>query len=290
MPAITCAGAAMTWTLPSLAVAYARRGWAVFPLHSPGDGPSGCDCGRRCGRDAAKHPRTTHGLLDATTEPLVVARWWEQHQNANIAIATGARSGLVVLDVDPRSGGEASLAAMTERHGALPETACVATGGGGLHYYFAHPGVQVGNSAGKFGLGLDVRGDGGYVVAPPSVHVSGSAYTWLVACEPVPMPEWLAKRPAHMGAGPPRLSVEQILAGVPEGQRDDALFRLAAKLRGADVPRSVTEELVLRAAANCSPPYPPNDAMKKVEGAYARYRPNASAATPRSRPRLVNRR
>ena len=184
----------MTSSLPSMAAAYASHGWPVFPLHSPGNGPTGCDCSRPCGKNAAKHPRTAHGLLDASTDLATVTRWWETWPNANIAIATGTESGLVVLDVDVGVGGDASLCTFTDEHGRLPDTPTVLTGGGGLHYYFAHPGEIVRNSAGKLGAGLDIRGDGGYVVAPPSVHRSGSLYEWARACEPAPTPGWLLAR------------------------------------------------------------------------------------------------
>ena len=279
----------MTSSLPSMAASYASHGWPVFPLHSPSNGPTGCDCRRTCGKNAAKHPRTAHGLLDASTDLAIVTRWWETWPSANIGIATGAVSGLVVLDVDVRANGDASLCTLTDEYGQLPDTATVLTGGGGLHYYFSHPGEIVRNSAGKLGAGLDIRGDGGYVVAPPSVHRSGSLYEWARACEPTPTPGWLLARLRS------RLSIDadtpfdtaSALAGVTEGERDDTLFRLACKLRRADVPRVMAEEMLLRAAANCSPPLPVPQARAKIDAAYRRYAPAANE--PRAnRSRFVN--
>jgi len=94
-----------------------------------------------------------------------------------VAIVTGRLSGLVVLDVDPRHGGDASLAAFEARHGPLPATVESRTGGGGRHFYFRHPGGRCPNRVG-LEPGLDLRGDGGCIVAPPSIHPSGREYAW----------------------------------------------------------------------------------------------------------------
>lgn len=272
----------MTSSLPAMAAAYAAHGWPVIPLHSPGVGPSNCDCRKACGKNAAKHPRTAHGLLDASTDLTIVTRWWEMWPSANIGIVTGAVSGLVVLDVDVRANGDVSLGTLTDEYGQLPDTPTVLTGGGGLHYYFAHPGGIIRNSAGKLGSGLDIRGDGGYVVAPPSLHASGQIYTWAIAGEPAPLPAWLQEqRLVHERHEP--IDTAAVLAGVPEGKRDDALFRLACKLRRADVPRELATDLLLRAAAACTPPFPLERALEKVASAYDRYAgvPRAGARTPR---------
>jgi hypothetical protein len=150
------------------AIAYARRGWRVFPIWPIRNGR--CACGSACGRDAGKHPigrLVPHGVHDATTEEACITRWWTEVPDANIGIATGAVSGLVVLDVDGEDG-EASLAALEREHGPLPLTPTVLTGKG-RHLYFTHPGVPVPNRV-RVAPGLDVRGDAGYVVAPPSTH------------------------------------------------------------------------------------------------------------------------
>jgi putative DNA primase/helicase len=155
-------------TVRDAALGYARRGWCVFPVWSIRNGR--CACGTACGRDAGKHPigwLVPHGVHDATTNESTIRRWWTDEPNANIGIATGAVSGIIVLDVDGEDG-EASLAALEREHGPLPETPTVLTGKG-RHLYFAHPGVPVPNRV-RVALGLDVRGDGGYVVAPPSIH------------------------------------------------------------------------------------------------------------------------
>ncbi len=278
----------MSWTIPTLAAAYADRGWRAFPLHSPGEGPSGCDCRRDCGKDAAKHPRTAHGVSDATTNRDIIARWWRLWPHANIGIATGAKSDLIVLDVDPRSGGDAALATLLNHYGPLPATACVRTGGGGLHYYFSHPGSPVKNSAGKLGRGLDVLSYGGYVVAPPSVHVTHVPYTWAAAVTATALPPWLRDLMQPANRSDP-FDTRAALVGVPEGERDVTLFRLACKLRRADVPQDVAELIVLRAAELCAPPFPAEAARRKVASAYWRLVPGGDprSLVPRSRG-LVN--
>ena len=173
-------------------LAYVERGWRVLPLWKPS--PAGCTCPRGvdCERPG-KHPRTRNGVHDATTDRARILRWrWE---GANVGIATGAESGLVVLDIDPRSGGDETIARLQDRLGVLPESPAVITGGGGRHLYFAFPaGADIGCP--MLGPGLDVRGQGGYVVAPPSIHPSGRCYQWQrppdAGLPPLPK-DWIAE-------------------------------------------------------------------------------------------------
>jgi hypothetical protein len=171
------------------ALRYAARGWAVFPCHEPADGR--CSCGRTDCSSPAKHPRTARGLHDATHDPAVIASWWQRWPTANVAVRTGAASDLVVLDVDPDHGGLASLAELQRIHGRLPPSAAVRTGSGGRHYWFAHPGDPVPNSAGRLGPGLDIRGDRGYVIAPPSLHAVRNRYIWASEAALTAAPGWL---------------------------------------------------------------------------------------------------
>jgi hypothetical protein len=163
-------------TAPSLleaALQYVGRGWAVFPLHSVKDGR--CTCGRDCGKIAAKHPRVKGGFKVATTDVHQIKAWWQKWPDANIGIATGGISGLVVVDVDGAEGA-ATLKALVEQHEVLPRTAIVITARG-LHLYFA-----MSSGCGPIPCssrnGLDIRGDGGYTVGPPSIHVTGHVYQW----------------------------------------------------------------------------------------------------------------
>jgi putative DNA primase/helicase len=167
-------------TAPSLleaALQYAGRGWAVFPLHSVQDGR--CTCGRDCGKNAGKHPRVKGGFKVATTDARQIEAWWGQFPDSNTGIATGGVSGLAVIDIDGASG-LAALRVLVDKYGTLPRTAIVKTARG-WHLYFAMPKSCAAIPC-STGEGLDVRGDGGYVVAPPSRHASGHVYDW---CEHV---------------------------------------------------------------------------------------------------------
>lgn len=179
----------MSRTPLDAALRYAARGWAVFPCHEPAGGR--CSCGRSDCASPAKHPRTPRGLRDATHDLGVIAGWWRRWPSANVAVRTGAASGVVVLDVDPDHGGLKTLGELQRRHGGLPPGPAVRTGSGGRHYWFAHPGDPVRNSAGRLGPGLDIRGDGGYVIAPPSLHAAGNQYLWASEVGLAPAPDWL---------------------------------------------------------------------------------------------------
>ncbi len=163
----------------------ARSGFFVLPLHTPnfdGDKVS-CSCGKReqCDR-TGKHPRydfmtLRFGVSDATRDPERIRFWFEKWPEANLAIATGKRSNLLVLDVDGLSGAFA-LDEIENEFSPLPETLIQRTGKPkGKHYLFSYPkDATIRNSAGDIGNGLDIRSDGGYIVADPSIHASGKRY------------------------------------------------------------------------------------------------------------------
>ncbi len=179
------------------ALAYASYDWAVFPVHGIRNGK--CTCGRPDCSSPGKHPLTKHGFKDATTDPATVAVWWKKHPWANIAIATGVKSGrLMVIDLDnkPDEGidGEA-----TWRQSArdIPDTIEVLTGGGGRHIYFTYPNdVELKSGTNVLGDGVDLRADSGYVLVPPSLHASGRRYEWEASSDPIdgvpiaPAPLW----------------------------------------------------------------------------------------------------
>ncbi len=171
----------MSDTTPMLrqALEYAKRGWAVFPVWGcRSNGACRCYKRKAC-PNIGKHPWTDHGFHDATTDAkrIRARKWKNKWPTANIGIATGATSGLVVLDIDSLKGGEQAMAALIAKLGRLPKTLKVRTGHG-WHLYFEHPGGFVKTSRDAIGIGLDIRADGGYVVAPPSLHRSGNHYEW----------------------------------------------------------------------------------------------------------------
>jgi len=160
------------------AIDYAERGFAVVPLHSVRNGVCTCRRRSRCGKKAGKHPRTRHGVKDATTNTRRLWDWWLKWPDSNVGLATGDRGGLLVLDVDPRNGGDATLDRAEADLGRLPECPTSRTGGGGWHRLFAYPGP--GRLRSTLGPGVDIQGDGKLIVAPSSMHRNGNPYTWIV--------------------------------------------------------------------------------------------------------------
>ena len=172
------------------ALAYAARGFSVFPCHTLENGL--CSCGNAACRDVAKHPLTLNGVKDATTDVESLTVFFTgDYTIANVAVACGEPSGIWVIDVDDL----ADLDALEKLYGPLPKTPIAETGRGGRHYYFRWtPALSNLKNAIKFAGALDVRTTGGYVLLPPSIHASGNAYRWLVSPDESPIadaPEWL---------------------------------------------------------------------------------------------------
>jgi len=236
------------------AIDFAKRGWAVFPVHAVHEGC--CNCGNsKCG-SPGKHPMTGNGFKDATTDPQHVEQSWETHPDANIGIRTGKESGVFVLDIDPDHGGHESLAELRKEFGELPHTVIAETGGGGQHYFFEYSEEEIRNRN-ALRRGIDIRGEGGYVVAPPSRHVKGTTYRWREGCSPdgidlARAPNWLVdliqrREPStnrkSADAEPPQTepispklasNLHRYVAkceGVAEGERNSQAFTIACKLR-----------------------------------------------------------
>lgn len=277
----------------------ASRGGRVFPLHGVRPNAEGrfvCTCGKADCPDAGKHPMAKlapRGLTNATNDEKVVRRWFTCEPLANVGLLTGPT---VVLDVDPRHGGDTSLQALEAEHGSLPETCRSITGGGGEHVFFRPPaGVKIRNSIGdKGGLapGLDIRSTGGYIVAPPSLHVSGRSYAWSVDhhpddVPPAPMPDWMVQALGQSIAGTARDPSEWrrlVAEGVAEGGRDVAVTRLAGHLMRRYVDPGVVHELLqVWNEARCQPPLSAAQVTKAV-GSIARIELRRREARNGSRP------
>jgi DNA-binding transcriptional ArsR family regulator len=243
------------------ALRYAESGKPVFPLHSV-DNRGVCSCGGpevnpKC--KPGKHPRTRRGHLDVTTDKAQIRRWWVRWPDANIGIPTGKRSGLLALDVDTYNWGAGSLETLEDEHSELPETAAFQTGRGGMQLVFQCPpdGPPIRNSAGQLGRGLDVRGEGGYIVVPPS-RTEGP-YEWLERRPPVAPPEWLLEalreRPGGSeGASDSRSTVSTTLDGppIPDGERNDTLASIAGRLHdGSRSLEQLAADLMAINAARC---------------------------------------
>jgi hypothetical protein len=207
-------------------------------------------------------------LKDATIDPVRVESWWLVSPNNNIAIATGAISGVFVVDVDGLDA-EAALRTLEAEHGTLPTTVEVVTGAG-RHIWLKHPAdTTIANSASKIAPGIDIRGDGGYALTPPSIHPSGKAYAWSVDCASAiaEAPAWLLAKIATPNSGngtatPPSEWLRLAEGGVSEGTRNDAVARLTGHLLRRRVDPRVTLELIRTwNAARCRPPL----ADKEVE-------------------------
>ncbi len=181
--------------------------WRVLPLHEMA-APGVCSCpdGAAC-TSKAKHPRTKHGLKDGTTDPAQIRAWWERWPTANIGVVTGPESGVLMIGPDGEQG-LADLAELEAELGPLPETATAASGSGGMHICLRFPddGQPVPNRKNHRGTKIDVRGTGGYFVAPGSENENGP-YTWIddrteLAEAPPALVEW-ARKPTNVEDDPP---------------------------------------------------------------------------------------
>lgn len=201
------------------ALAYAKHGWRVLPLHCITSGGT-CSCGERKPCKQGKHPRISSWPALASSAGADVWEWWEHWPAANVGIATGRASGIWALDIDPDNGGDVTLAAMLAEHGPLPDTRTHRTGSGGTHYLFScPPDFDVPRTASSvLGKGIDTLGEDSFIVAPPSVSGKG-AYTVTGNREPVPAPEWLL-RPLREHAG--RKAAQATVAAVAGEPVDQA--------------------------------------------------------------------
>jgi Bifunctional DNA primase/polymerase, N-terminal len=168
---------------PQRPLFYASLGLRVLPLHYPfpdSAGPVRCSCREESCTHVGKHPLgrlVPHGIHDATSDPNVIRRWWVTEPNANVGIALDPDK--VVIDVDPRHGGDASIRDFEARHGRLPASPMVGTAGGGRHLWMRQiAGAQLATAIGLL-PGIDILTDGSLAVAPPSVGGSGRCYEWL---------------------------------------------------------------------------------------------------------------
>jgi len=225
---------------------YLARGWSVVPVVA-----------------REKRPLVKWEALQ-TTPPTAkqLDGWFRRWPDANVGIVTGEVSNLIVLDIDPRHGGDRSLEELEHRYGPLPVTVEAIAGGGGRHLYFTHPGLETRNRTG-LAPGIDLRGDGGYIVAPPSIHPSGAAYLWKPGhapgeMAPAPLPHWLYRTPAGRGGRAGRSPEDWrrlVRDGVAEGERNATVAALTGHLLGHGIDPEVALELMLAwNRIRCRPP------------------------------------
>jgi putative DNA primase/helicase len=257
------------------ALAYARRGWYVFPIYEPNGNV--CACGdTECGRNAGKHPRTTHGLLDATIDEGQIREWWDRWPFANIGVATEP-SRLFVLDFDKRHGGLESLRRLVAEHGDF-NTRGALSGGGGEHLFFRAT-IEAASRSNVFKEypGIDVRAKGGYIIAPPSKHIDGLWYAWNSGTpdEPADVPDWLAAM-----LGPVKRAVDFTPgATIGEGNRNSFLTSIAGSMRRRGLTGNEIEgALIVANRERLTVPLPDKE-VSTIAKSVARYAPGNPIAT-----------
>lgn len=259
------------------ALAYASRGWPVFPLHSPENGR--CSCRKNECNHPGKHPRTRNGFMDASVTAKTIHHWWTVWPHANIGIPTGGVSGFWVLDVDGDAGRQ-SLEELTSEYGALPDTVEAQTGGGGRHYLFKCPpdGRKIKNIVG-LQRGLDIRGDGGYIVAPPSLHASGRRYEWDPGFHPeetavAEAPKWLLDF-LHTPKKLPTERQEDALQDlIYEGTRNETLTKIAGSLRRQGLDAAEIHIALQGINERRCRPKLPDAELQQIAKSVGRYAPN----------------
>jgi len=282
------------------AIHYAeKQDFAVLPDHTIVD--ECCTCGRKDCDRPGKHPMTPNGIKDASNDLAVIGDWWNDTQGLpNVGIATGTVSKIIVIDIDVKTGGLETLAFWKQAHGELPKTPTVRTPTGGLHIYFKYPeGKEVGSRTGV-APGVDSRGNGGQIVAPPSIHMIGGKYEWI---EPLTtplaeIPEWLLDiilrpKPKEKVVAPTALAPANPMVmtltesspdlrtspGAGEGNRHHTLCKLAGvQLARGDSEVKVTEDAV-KWAETCEPPMELAEVIRTVKSLSAKHR-NTPTAIP----------
>ncbi|MGA3342275.1 MAG: bifunctional DNA primase/polymerase [Methylocella sp.] len=240
-----------------------KHGFSVLPLKMPA-------AGDRTG----KAPACENGVTDATTSPKKFEKLVESLPNFNLGVATGEPSDIVVIDIDPRNGGDETFAALKRKLGPLPKTVTVRTGGSGMHLYFKAP--RKAHRSGKIGKGVDFLADGRYAVVPPSLHKSGRHYLWekdssprsvKIATLPRPWRDFVAD-PGHKTT--PKPNPEQNTA-IQVGSRNNELTRIAGQLRYVGLAEAeICDILIATNKARCNPPLEPTE-VREIARNVAKY-------------------
>lgn len=273
---------------------YIRLGFKVFPVHgvtgqAPGshdeDSPHDsepklrCTCGEPDCKSPGKHPMTKHGFKNATDDLDILLEFFRKHPDANIGIATGQVSKIVVVDVDPQNGGNATFGKFNLTEEDLKDVPMVHSGGGGRHFYYRYPPSGMPKVA-QLGPGVDLKHDGGYIIAPPSRHISGGTYHWdasrpILSVEQVPefpqkLLDLIPKRtPATKRSVSEALWLDRT---IEEGRRNTALFKIAVCHVKLGVPvRVLASNMYSQNEARCDPPLP-MDEVKSIIKNSLKYR------------------
>ena len=281
--------------------AYIRKGWHVVPLWWPQyPGVCACRLKDKC-KSIGKHPMRTGWTTDVFKDNLSVELWWDKHPLANVGIVTGAGSGIIALDIDPRHQGWDSYHKIVKKYGALPSTPVSITGSGGWHVLFRHPRCRdrlLRNAAGYL-QGIDIRSDGGQIVAPPSLHGSGARYAWHPDAHPLDtplasIPDWIfhlieikdqmqAKQNRKIShalkgmvdsspGGHARVLNLTDVAPIIEGHRNEQLIRFVGRLFRANKTEMEVMEIAHQInMQRCTPPLPEHEVNQMVRNAARRW-------------------
>ncbi len=245
------------------ALAYAKRGWHVFP------------CTKK------KSPATPNGFKDATTDEEAIVQWWNRNPGSIIGIRTGKESGFWVVDIDEKNG-KSGYQSLTDHFGDEFEVdedndLFALTASGGLHLCFQYDNDNPVGTGANYLEGVDIRGDGGYIIAAPSSVIVGDdfeKYQWKdVTKDPRPAPEWAQSLPKLRPAikSKPEVSTS-IFHGVPLGARDESIFRLACLLEREGIDIDTARATISVVAERCIPPFDQSIAQEKVDRAFNQYR------------------
>lgn len=242
--------------LGQVALKYATEyGWAVFPV-----------------RSSTKKPLTPHGCKDAKKDPGAIQAWWKRYPNASIGIATGSASNLIVVDEDVNDNtgvdGRISIRLWEKEHGPLPETVQAITGRGGSHLYYHYEGNDIGNRTAII-EGVDIRGEGGYVIAPPSLHPNGANYEWeMDPCEtPIAEVDETLKEFLATGAKMPGTQF-RVPERIEAGARNDTLYKMACSLQSQGYSDDGILAMVMAEnMSSCVEPLPDDEIIRIVNSA-----------------------
>jgi len=256
--------------LVDCALSYAARGWHVIPLHSILNGQ--CTCKRQCIRPG-KHPILNKWQAKATLELAQIKQWWNKYPFANIGIVTGRQSGLVVIDIDPRNGGDVSLQNLIESYEnfkPILDTYVIKTGGNGSHFYYSYDKPFKSFKKHGLGVGIDIKADGGYVLAPPSNHNSGGVYSVVSDAEPIALPPILIDLINRDQSESPNDKPDIII----EGSRNNKLMALAAEqFRQGKKLAQVKVFLLEENALRCKPPLERNEVIGIAKSLASSFKP-----------------
>jgi hypothetical protein len=259
----------------------ARTGWRLFPLHSPtlNNKVFGCSCSKSGCKHIGKHPRIKDFLNQATNNPAQLTAWWNEFPNANVGVVTGEKSGIFALDADGDIGA-ASLKVLEENNSPLPETLTTTTGRG-FHYYFQHPGgsIRIKTNNGKLGVGLEVKGDNGSCIVPPSNHYSGHPYKFVNADTPIAAaPLWLLDALTAEDVPTPTSDDD-----IPQGQRNPRMYaEICSLFKTGASKESVLQSALETNRSRCRPPLPEKEIHGLVGSVASTHKPNNASAKPMS--------